>query len=170
MEDGEFIALKSHGGLKAPSQETVLHVTKCDLGFNSLHGEGAQLKDGPNIMKQTVSYILSLYPNVPSEIAELFVKVKYYARIKALNELDIRDRASELKRKAEERKVNPKKLKSVRDHVKEGVIQRFFSKEVINSLSHFFISNIYQHLLFNTFPRMHTSLSTGKKYYEGVLA
>ena len=122
MEDGEFIALKSHGGLKAPSQETVLHVTKCDLGFNSLHGEGAQLKDGPNIMKQTVSYILSLYPNVPSEIVELFVKVKYFARIKALNELDIRDRASELKRKAEERKGNPKKLKSVRDHVKDGVI------------------------------------------------
>ena len=156
MEDGDFIALKSHGGLKAPSQETVLHVTKCDLGFNSLHGEGAQLKDGPNIMKQTVSYILSLYPKVPSEIAELFVKVKYYARIKALNELDIRDRASELKRKAEERKVNPKKLKSVRDHVKEGVIKRFFSKEVIifNHISLFLIFiNIFYltHLLGCTF-------------------
>ena len=24
--------------------------SKCDQGFNSLHGEGAQLKDGPNIM------------------------------------------------------------------------------------------------------------------------
>ena len=101
-------------------------MTKCDLGFNSLHGEGAQLKDGSDIMKQTVSYILSLHPDVPSEIVELFVKLKYHARIKALNELDIRDRASELKRKAEERKVNPKKLKSVRDHVKDGVIQRFY--------------------------------------------
>ena len=104
----------------------MLHVTKCDLGFNSLHGEGAQRKDGSDIMKQTVSYILSLHPDVPSEIAELSVKLKYHARIKALNELDIRDRASELKRKAEERKVNPKKLKSVRDHVKDGVIQRFY--------------------------------------------
>ena len=37
---------------------------------------GAQLKDGPNIMKQTVSYILSLHPDVPSEIVELFVKLK----------------------------------------------------------------------------------------------
>ena len=101
-------------------------MTKCDLGFNSLHGEGAQLKDGPNIMKQTVSYILSLHPDVPSEIVELFVKIKYHARIKALNELDIRDRASELKRKAEERKGNPKKLKSVRDHIKDGVNQRFY--------------------------------------------
>ena len=88
----------------------MLHVTKCDLGFNSLHGEGAQRKDGSDIMKQTVSYILSLHPEVQSEIAELSVKLKYHARIKALNELDIRDRASELKSKAEERKGNPKKL------------------------------------------------------------
>ena len=61
-------------------------MAKCDQGFNSLHGDAAQLKDGPNIMKQTVSYILRLHSDVPSEIVELFVKLKYHARIKALND------------------------------------------------------------------------------------
>ena len=45
MEAGEFIDLRSHGRLCAPTEETLINVLKCDEGFNMMHGEGASLKD-----------------------------------------------------------------------------------------------------------------------------
>ena len=57
--------------------------------------------------------------DIPDKIAKLFVKVKYHARIKALNENDILVRGEELRRKAQEQKEAPKKQKTVRDFSKD---------------------------------------------------
>ena len=119
LEEQEFISLRSHGGLSAPTEETLKMVVNCDYAFNKMHGEGAKVKDGKRILEQTTSFIINLFPDIPEKIAKLFVKVKYHARIKALNENDILVRVEELSRKAQEQKEAPKKQKTVRDFSKD---------------------------------------------------
>ena len=80
MADCDFIALKSHGGLSAPTEQTLGYVLSCDHLFNILHGEGAQVKDGRNILERTSNFILQGNPEIPEKIAKLFVKIKYHAR------------------------------------------------------------------------------------------
>ena len=53
VEEGEFIDLRSHGGLSAPTDETLLYTLKCDEGFNHMHGEGASLKDCRDVLEVT---------------------------------------------------------------------------------------------------------------------
>ena len=127
---GGLIDLKNYGGgekgLCAPTSETLLCVIKCDRAFNLLHGEGASLTDLSNVLVRTESFIQEKYPEIPKSIVKLFTKIKYYARIRALNEHDILLRAAELKRKAVQRKEAPKRLKTMRDFNKASVIQRCF--------------------------------------------
>ena len=119
LEDQEFISLRSHGGLSAPTDKTLKMVINCDHAFNLMHGEGAKVKDCKNVLEQTTCFISNLFPDIPEKVTRLFVKVKYHARIKALNEKDILDRGEELRRKAQERKEAPKKQKTVRDFSKD---------------------------------------------------
>ena len=132
VEEGEFIDLRSHGGLSAPTDETLLFTLKCDKGFNLMHGEGASLKDCQNVMEVTGSFIKQIFPEIPGDLVALYVKIKYHARIRALNEQEILLRKEELKRKADERKEAPKKQKTMRDFCKESFCP------VRSSRSHFF--------------------------------
>ena len=124
MEAGEFIDLRSHGGLCAPTEETLIYVLKCDEGFNMMHGEGASLKDCSNVMEKTECFIKELFADIPSDIISLFVKIKYHARIRSLNEEEIYLRKEELKRRATARNEAPKRLKTMRDYSKESVHDR----------------------------------------------
>ena len=58
--------------------------------------------------------------NFKSEVIELFTKIKYFARIRDLNEQHNLDKKADLKRKAAERKEIPKQLKKHRDFCKNG--------------------------------------------------
>ena len=120
MKEGEFIDLRSHGGLIAPTDETLLLTLKCDEGFNHMDGEGASLKDCRDVLEVTGKFIKQLFPDVPLNFISLFVKIKYHARIRALNEQEIHQRKEELKRKAAERNEAPKRLKTMRDFCKES--------------------------------------------------
>ena len=80
MRENDFIALKSHGGLSAPTEETLGYVLRCDELFNKMHGVGAKVKDGRNILEQTATFIIQSCSEIPGNIAKLFVKIKYYAR------------------------------------------------------------------------------------------
>ena len=123
VSPGEFIEHRSHGGLCAPTDETLLFTIKCDEGFNLMHGEGCNLKDCKNVLEKTGSFISHVFPEIPSDLVCLFVKIKYHARIRALNEQEIVMRKEELKRKAAERNEAPKRLKSMRDYSKESLFQ-----------------------------------------------
>ena len=123
VKKGSFIDLKSHGGLCAPTSKTLLHVVKCDRAFNSIHGEGATLANLSDVMVKTENFIKNQFSEVPGDIIKLFTKIKYYARIRAINELHILERSSELKRKAEARKEAPKKLKTMREYKKVFLFQ-----------------------------------------------
>ena len=65
LEEQEFISLRSHGGLSAPTEETLKMVVNCDYAFNKMHGEGAKVKDGKRILEQTTSFIINLFPDIP---------------------------------------------------------------------------------------------------------
>ena len=127
IKSGGLIDLKNHSdGLCAPTHDTLLDVLRCDEAFNILHGEGANLTDFTNVLEKTENFIKTRYPEIPDSIVKLFTKIKYHARIKALNEKDLLLRAEELKRKAYERKEAPKRLKTMRDFNKVDVSQRCF--------------------------------------------
>ncbi len=120
MIQGEFIDLRSHGGLCAPTDATLLLTLKCDKGFNRMHGEGSSLKDCRNVLEVTASYIKQMFPDIPDDFVSLFVKIKYHARIRALNEKEIIQRKEELKRRASVRNEAPKRQKTMRDYSKDG--------------------------------------------------
>ena len=84
------------------------------------------MKDMSNVLKKTAIFIKTRNPDIPESLIELFTKIKYHARIRALNESDVLCRAEELKRKAVERKEAPKRLKTMRDFNKVFVNQRCF--------------------------------------------
>ena len=82
--EGEFIDLRSHGGLCAPTDETLLFTLKCDEGFNHMHGEGSSLKDCRDELEVTGKLIKQMFPDIPGDFVSLFVKIKYHARLRAL--------------------------------------------------------------------------------------
>ena len=133
MIQGEFIDLQSHGGLCAPTNETLLLTLKCDKGFNQMHGEGSSLKDSRNVLEVTASFIKQRFPGIPDDFVSLFVKIKYHARIRALNEQEILQRKEELKRRASERNEAPKRQKTMRDYSKES--PRLNTKIIISFLN-----------------------------------
>ena len=109
----------------APTDDTLLFTLKCDEGFNLMHGEGSSLKDCRDVLEVTNSFIKRMFPDIPDNFISLFVKIKYHARIRALNELEIQLRKEELKRKAVEKNEAPKRLKTMRDFCKESVFRNY---------------------------------------------
>ena len=85
-----------------------------------MHGEGSSLKDCRDVLEVTGKFIKQMFPDIPDDFVSLFVKIKYHARIRALNEQEILLRKEELKRKAVERNEAPKKQKTMRDFCKES--------------------------------------------------
>ena len=88
-----------------------------------MHGDGATLANLHDVLVKTEKFIKNQFPEVPEDIIRLFTKIKYYARIRAINEHHIFERTSELKRKAEARKEAPKKLKTMREYKKVFLFQ-----------------------------------------------
>ena len=90
--------------------------------FNSIHGNGAKLNDEKmeDPIMTTVHAIKKMCPDIRSDVIHCFTKIKYHMRIRALNEQNTIDKKEENKRKALERHEKPKKIKSMRDFVKDG--------------------------------------------------
>ena len=102
--------------------EMVTKVKSLDQAFNLIHGDGASLNDR-NMMdpvKITVSKVQKKCPDVNADVVKLFTKVKYFGRIKAINEKTKLDIFADRKRKAEENNREPKPAKFMRDHIKDG--------------------------------------------------
>ena len=122
VEPTGWTGLQSHGGLKGASEETIAQVKLLDRAFNLVHGVGAKLNSEMkgDAIQTTVAEITKKCPNIKPNVIQLFTKIKYHARIKALNENQLLDKISERKRKAAENKEKPRKIKVMRDFVKDG--------------------------------------------------
>ena len=92
------------GGLVQASEEVEEQITRVNESFDRLHGSGCKLKMGENMIERTVKFILRRCTDIDSRLVRLFVKVKFFYRIKCIN----------LKVKYASRK----KYKSLRDAVK----------------------------------------------------
>ena len=94
------------GGLVQASEEVEEQIRRINESFDLLHGRGCKLKMGENMIERTVRFILrqSSCQDFDSRLVRLFVKVKFFYRIKCIN----------LKVKYSSRKKN----KSLRDAVK----------------------------------------------------
>ena len=92
------------GGLVQASEEVEEQITRVNESFDLLHGSGCKLKMGENMIERTVKFILRRCTDIDSRLVRLFVKVKFFYRIKCIN----------LKVKYASRK----KYKSLRDAVK----------------------------------------------------
>ena len=92
------------------------------MAFNIVHGVGAQLNPEMKVdpIQTTVVEITKRCPEIKLEVIKLFTKIKYHARIKALNEQNLLDQKSERKRKAAEKNELPKRQKGMRDFTKAG--------------------------------------------------
>ena len=90
------------GGLVQASEEVEEQIRRINESFDLLHGRGCKLKMGENMIERTVRQ--SSCQDFDSRLVRLFVKVKFFYRIKCIN----------LKVKYSSRKKN----KSLRDAVK----------------------------------------------------
>ena len=122
VEPTGWTALQSYGGLTGASENSLSEVKLMDQAFNSLHGVGSQLRDETmtDPIKTTAEAIQKRCPGITEDAIKLFTKIKYHARVKALNEQNFVNKISERKRKAIENKEKPKKIKLMRDFVKDG--------------------------------------------------
>ena len=93
-----------------------------DRGFNVIHGEGAKL--GDEGMKDPIRYtagkLKKMCPDLNTDVITFFTKIKYHARIKAINEQRLIEKVEDKKRKAAENNQKPKRTKLMRDFVKDG--------------------------------------------------
>ena len=105
----------------------VSDVKSLDQAFNLIHGEGASLNDEDmtDPVKTTAEEIQTKCPDVNMKVIKLFTKVKYFSRIRALNEQTKIDILAERKRKAEMNNQKPKPAKVQRDYVKDGHFSQF---------------------------------------------
>ena len=87
-----------------------------------IHGVGSKLNDEKmkNPIQKTIDEIMKRCPDIKLEVVELFTKVKYHARVRSINEQKVIDKIDNRKRKAGVLKENPKKIKTMRDFVKDG--------------------------------------------------
>ena len=86
--EGSFIYLQSRvGGLVRASEEVEEQIVRVNESFDRLHGHGCKLKMGENMLERTVQFILrqSSCKDIDSRIVRLFVKVKFFYRIKCIN-------------------------------------------------------------------------------------
>jgi len=74
--------LKDRGSLKRPSDELIAAVNRFHSVFNGLHGEDVDRREDPlerttqEIMKETM---------FPQQVVFLYVKIRFFNRIKILN-------------------------------------------------------------------------------------
>ena len=73
-------------GLVRASDEVEEWVRLMDVKFNVLH-KSMTLRTGSNMLKRTVNFILRREEckNIPVRVVTLFVKVKFFHRLKSLN-------------------------------------------------------------------------------------
>ena len=100
----------------------IVNVRNLDKAFNSVHRNEANLNDEnmKDPVSKTLEAINKMCPDISSEVIQLFTKIKYHAKVRALNEQTNIDKLEIFKRKAAERGENPKKMKNMRDFIKDG--------------------------------------------------
>ena len=97
-------------------------VRAMDKAFNEVHGTGANLEDSTtkDPITLTSGHIKRKCPDIDLKVIKFFTKMKYHARIRALNEQDKMDTIADRKRKCIERNEKPRPAKGMRDYVKDG--------------------------------------------------
>ena len=119
-EPGSWTELCSRGGLTGAKEEIIDQVRRMDLAFNRFHGYGSRLQDTPDIIKRTEEYIMEFVKEGQRKMVSYFVKMKFFYRIRCINEMDLLMKKEDRKRKAEQRGENFKRLKTMRDFTKSG--------------------------------------------------
>jgi hypothetical protein len=85
--EGSWIELKSRGGLQYPSDVLVAMFKKWGFFFDGFHGPDVYRGDKP--IDKLVNIIVrkeDLRSEVDKYVAEMFVRVRFFQRIKLLNE------------------------------------------------------------------------------------
>ena len=97
-------------------------VRAMDQAFNQIHGAGAKLNDSSmkDPITSTSREIEKKCPGIIENVIKYFTKIKYHARIRAMNEQDKMDIIADRKRKALERNEKPRPAKVMRDFIKDG--------------------------------------------------
>ena len=105
---GSYIWLKSLCNFKKALPNMEICIKYLDAAFNAFHGNSElDTRSGPNIMVDTVNYMEKFCKDrglsVPLKVIQLFMKVKFYARIKYINS-----------------QIKLSKKQNLRSHVKTG--------------------------------------------------
>ena len=79
-----WISIVGGGKLHEPTEELKDMCRKCDTKFNEFHG--MSLRECMNPFMKLETTIKKDFPNIPLKVIRLFCKVKFYARLKRLNE------------------------------------------------------------------------------------
>lgn len=83
LKPNSWISWKGEGKLIEPNSELVELIAKCDNLFDKFHGKGIRVMKNP--LEKLCEKIQSENPDFPTEIVKLFCKVKFFSRIKDLN-------------------------------------------------------------------------------------
>ena len=110
---GGLIALLTRGGLKQPTEDTLEKVIRLNGYFDELHGRGTSTKETKNTLTKTNKFLVRRCPDIDEKLVKAFAKVKYTKKIKDMYEEILMKRRLAAKFKG-------KKLKSNRDHLKDG--------------------------------------------------
>ena len=78
-----WIELKRRGNLRVPSEKFFKTCQSFEQHFLEFHGETVNLNHDP--IGTLCTLIKDLYPEWPDEVIKLFVKVRFFHRIKVLN-------------------------------------------------------------------------------------
>ena len=113
---GGLIALLTRGGLKQPTQETLEKVIRLNGYFDELHGRGTSTKESKHTLIKTNKFLARRCPDIDERLVKAFAKVKYTKKIKDKYEEILMKRRLAAKMKG-------KKLKSNRDHLKDGQLR-----------------------------------------------
>ena len=113
---GGLISLLTRGSLKQPTEETLEKVIRLNGYFDELHGRGTSTKETKNTLIKTNKFLARRCPDIDERLVKAFAKVKYTKKIK--------DKYEEILMKRRlAAKLKGKKLKSNRDHLKDGQLR-----------------------------------------------
>ena len=76
--------LKSMGKLFVPTTDLQSMCEACDKLFDNFQGNGLRICDHP--FDQLWKAVLKEYPSFPMKIVNLYCRVKFYARLRQLNQ------------------------------------------------------------------------------------
>ena len=86
---GSYIAKRSRGKLRQATLETVEMTKVCSVQFNRLHGKN-KLKNGNEMLLRTQQFIwkhVRDMPGITRKFVNLFSKVKFFHRLKSVNNI-----------------------------------------------------------------------------------